>query len=52
MSLADISSLPSSVGSAGDMLQHERQDLEADMEIATPEAGESMGVGEPEESGP
>ena len=40
VSLADISSLPSSVGSAGDMHRHERQDSEADMEIATPEAGE------------
>ena len=37
VSLADISSLPSSVGSTRDMHQHERQDSEADMEIATSE---------------
>ena len=41
VSLADISSLPSIVGSAGDMHQHERQDSEADMEIATSKAGGS-----------
>ena len=35
MSLANISSLPLSVGSTGDMLQHE-----ADMEMITPDAGE------------
>ena len=35
VSLADIYSLPSSVGSTGDMHQRERQDSEADMEIAT-----------------
>ena len=42
VSLADISSLPSSVGSAVDMHQYERQDSEEDMEIATSEAGGSM----------
>ena len=41
VSLADISSLPLSVGSAGDMHRCERQDSEADMEIATSEAGQS-----------
>ena len=35
VSLADISSQPSSVGSAGDMLQHE-----VDMEMTIPNAGE------------
>ena len=35
VSLADISSLPSSVGSTGDMLQ-----CEVDMETTTPDAGE------------
>ena len=34
VSLSDISSLPSSVGSAGDMLQRE-----VDMETTTPDAG-------------
>ena len=41
VSLADIFSLPLNVGSTGDMHRHERQDSEADMEIATSEAGES-----------
>ena len=41
MSLADISSLPLSVGSAGDMHRRERQDSEVDMEIATSEVGQS-----------
>ena len=36
VSLADISSLPSSVGSTGDMLRHE-----ADMEMTIPNAGET-----------
>ena len=40
VSLADISSLPLSVGSAGDMHQCGIQDLEVEMEIATSEAGE------------
>ena len=42
VSLADISSLPLSVGSTGDMHRREIQDSEADMEIATSEAGELM----------
>ena len=42
VSLADISSLPSSVGSAEDMHRCERQDSEADMEIATSETRQSM----------
>ena len=41
VSLADISSLPLSVGSAGDMLQHE-----VDMEITIPNVG---GTGEHKE---
>ena len=41
VSLADISSLPSSVGSTGDMHRCEKQDSEVDMEIATSEAGQS-----------
>ena len=52
VSLADISSLLLSVGSAGDVHQRERQDSETDMEIATSEVGQSMWVGKPEESGP
>ena len=40
VSLADISSLPLSVGFARDMHQCERQDSEVDMKIAISEAGQ------------
>ena len=40
VSLADISSLPLSIGSTEDMHRHERQNSEVAMEIATSEVGQ------------
>ena len=42
VSLADLSSLPSSVGSAGDLAQ--KVDQEADMEVSTAEAKVQTGI--------
>ena len=51
MSFADVSSLLSSVGSTGNMLQHEGQDHKVDMVMTTPDTGGSAEMGEHKEVG-